>query len=109
VRGRTHTSGGPKGHAAHQSFNASRERAGSESFKATASEVLTVFPVVLHFAQVIVAPSGKLGAEVKCLEALGAVIALCQVGKLGACHHTELTRVIATWFKEFLRVYGLNM
>lgn len=48
-------------------FSASREKASSELFKATASEVLQVFPLVRHFAKTIVSPTRKLDKEVKSL------------------------------------------
>lgn len=44
-------------------FSAVRERAGADTFKATASEVLLVFPLVREFIISVVRPAGGLEAE----------------------------------------------
>ena len=56
-----------KGRQVHEAFNESRERASKESFKAGASEMLQLYPLVLRFAESIIEPTGKLWAEIASL------------------------------------------
>lgn len=95
-----------KGAAIHQVFNASRERASTETFKASASELLTVLPLLVHFADTCILPSGKLAAEVESLKLVGDMVAILQAGKAGDPDHESLKRVVHQHFQGFMRVYG---
>ena len=46
-----------------QVFSPSREKAGTETFKAGASEILQIFPLVREFIVRIVEPTGELEKE----------------------------------------------
>jgi len=95
----------PKGKAMAEVFSPSRERASAETFKASASEVLMIYPVLLHFASTVVAASGRLREEIDCLRALCAVLDLWLAAKRGRPDQSFST-AITTHFNLFVRVYG---
>lgn len=72
------------GHKAHDVFSAARERAASDHMKASASELLMVFPIVRHFALTVIRPTGRLALETKSLCALCALLDIYVAAKRGS-------------------------
>ena len=63
-------------------------------FKAGASEMLMVYPVLLHFCCSVVRPLGILHEQLSSFEKLGAVLHLIRRGKAGEAVHDQLTDAI---------------
>lgn len=71
------------GFKAHDVFSAAREKAASDHMKASASELLMVFPIVRHFALTVIRPTGQLASETKSLCALCALVDMYVAAKRG--------------------------
>ena len=93
-----------KGRAIHEVFNEAREKASEETFRAGATELLIVLPLLLHFAELFLARS--LLDEVRCLRALMAVAHECQEAKFGRADVDKLRSAIARHIDIFRLVYG---
>ena len=87
-------------------FTETRERANSTSFKAMASEVISVMPVVAYFAETVVEPTGHLQEEVASFKAFHAVGVLVQKLKFGACTALQLQSALQSHLPLFVKAYG---
>ena len=83
-----------------------RERACSTSFKAMASEVISVMPVVAYFAETVVEPTGHLQDEVASFKAFHAVGVLVQKAKFGVCTPLQLQSALRRHLPLFVKAYG---
>lgn len=96
-----------KGRGLHEVFSSSRARASGDGFKASASETLMVLPLVRHFAERVVAPTGKCGEELECLHALGGVVSALLSAKRGDPQGVEaLAAAAPQHLRLFTRTYG---
>ncbi len=93
-----------KGRVIHEVFNESRERSSTETFKCGAAELLTLFPLLLHFGELFLA--GRLTEEMHCLRALAAVLHEAQEAKFGRGDAARLATAIGHHFGLFKRTYG---
>ena len=87
-------------------FTETRERACSTSFKAMASEVISVMPVVAYFAETVVEPTGHLQDEVASFKAFHAVGVLVQKAKFGVCTPLQLQSALRRHLPLFVKAYG---
>ena len=76
------------------------------SFKAMASEVISVMPVVAYFAETVVEPTGHLQEEVASFKAFHAVGVLVQKLKFGACTGLQLQSALRRHLPLFVKAYG---
>ena len=72
-------------------------------FKSGASEMLLLFPVLLHFVHTVVAPSGQLKNETASYAALGPVLSLVREGKEGA----RVADALAKALREHAEAFGM--
>ena len=88
-------------------FAKAREQAFSKGgdFKAGASEMLVVVPVMLHFSFTIVQPRGTFAKEIASYAALGNILKLFRRGKEGKAVHGELRRAIRKHADLFTAAY----
>ena len=93
-----------KGRAIHEVFNDSREKSSKDSFKAGATELLIVLPLVMHFAEIFLARF--LPEEVRSLRALVAVAHECQEAKFGRGNAEKLASAVSHHLDIFRSVYG---
>ena len=74
-------------------FTTSREKAAVDHVKASASELLMVYPLLRHFAATVIRPTRKLAAEVASLNCLCALLDTMVAAKRGrAVEAVELTK-----------------
>ena len=99
-----------KGRAIHEVFNSTRESASKHSFKASATELLIVYPILRHFMDTVITPrcvpSGSLRAEVRSFAAACRIVDLLQAAKAGNVDHEGLRMVAAEHLKLFVTAYG---
>ena len=96
-----------KGRAIHEVFNESREKSSKESFKAGATELLVVLPLLLHFAETFLVRS--LPDEVRCLRAMATVAHECQEAKFGRGDADKLAAAVSRHLACFRLVYSEDM
>ena len=94
-------------HKIHDIFTPSRERSCSHSFKASASELLMLFPILRYFAFTIVAPTKKCDKEVKSLVSLCDVMDGFLAFKRGA-NVRGISDHIGVFFEAHKSAYGLK-
>jgi hypothetical protein len=93
-----------KGRAIYQVFNETREKASKESFKCGATELLVVFPILLHFAELFL--SGLLAQEMESFRALAEVVYEAQEAKFGRGDASKLATAVTLHLDLFKRTYG---
>jgi len=93
-----------KGRAIHDVWNESREKASKEHFKAGATELIIVLPLVMHFAELFLA--AVLPHEVNCLRALMTVVHESQEAKFGRGCDRALASAVSRHMTLFRTVYG---
>jgi len=88
-------------------FATPREQAfrSDSTFKAGASEMLLVAPVLLYFLQKIVQPSGRMDPQVRSYAALCEILAMVCLGKDGRAVHRELKVGIRRHAELFTAAY----
>jgi len=64
-------------------FSDARERAATDHLKASASEILQIFPLMREFASAVVEPTGKMAEECTALRAMCAMLEGFLAGKQG--------------------------
>ena len=85
-------------------FNEVRERSSKDAFKAGATELLVVLPLLLHFAEMFLAPA--LDKEIESLRALVAVAHETQEAKFQRGDHGRMVAAIERHFALFRQTYG---
>lgn len=98
-----------KGRALPEVFSPSREAASSEAFKAGASEMMMTMPLLLHFAERIVEPTGKLKEELRSLYAQGEVVraaVLAKRARAGSGSGAALAAAVELHLPLFVKAYG---
>ena len=78
----------------------------NEAFSSSASELLTLAPVLASFFSAIVAPMGICSAAVACIIALLNVVELLATVKRGIVSPRQLLTAILEHLRRFLDVYG---
>ena len=98
-----------KGHQIHQAFSAQRERHSGDAFRAGASELLTMYPLVRYFLEKVV-ERGALCAERESFEALCYVLDLMQQLKRFPSNGVarELASALARHMDSHKRAYGTS-
>lgn len=96
-----------KGRALPEVFSQGREQASTDTFKAGATEVLMTMPLLCHFAERVVVPSGKLKAELRSLFAQGEVVSAVLGAKRARTYDaTVLSAAVDKHLRLFVRAYG---
>ena len=93
-----------KGRATHELWSESREKASKDSFKAGATEIIIVMPLIMHFAELFLASA--LPNEVSCLRALMALVHACREAKFGSGLARDLSSAVFRHMRLFSTVYG---
>ena len=93
-----------KGRAIHDIWNDSREKASKDTFKAGATELIIVLPLLMHFAELFLA--AVLPEEVKCFRALLSFVHECQEAKFGRGCASDLACAVSRHMSLFSTVYG---
>lgn len=77
-------------------FPHTREEAWKSSgvFRASASEMLMVYPILMHFLDKVVRPRGIMGEQILSYEELGTVLDCIRRGKAGEAVHPQLARIV---------------
>ena len=73
-----------------------------------ASELLTIFPLITYFLDLVVAPTKLAPLAIASFKALGCVIGLTQKGKHGRSNAADLTRAIRLHGNAFKAAYGCS-
>ena len=91
-------------------FNAAREKAGGESFNATASEILAVMPLLECFTHKFIAPTGRLDKECASFHSLCCCVKMLQEAKRTGNNvdPQELQHEIALHQRLFVEAYGVD-
>ena len=92
-------------------FSQNRENSTSDSFKGMASETLSVFPLLRHFAEMCIHPTGQLTAELVSFRAIHDVINLVQsLKKEGVTESkcSSLAVAVKKHFDAFVSCYGAD-
>ena len=98
-----------RGHckALHQVFNKTREKASSDHWKASASELLGVYPLVRRFAESVVLPRfPHLASQVQSLLLCFHTLDLLQDSKGGVSDNDLLKRAVQTHLQKHKLEYG---
>jgi len=92
-----------KGRDLHSLFTPARQGASPDSFKASASEMLMLMPMLRHFVETVIRPTGQLGRESSSMLALCAVTDELQAIKRGGGSVAALTTAI----RDHMTLFGL--
>lgn len=93
----------------HRVFSQGRERACTDSWRGSQSELFTVLPLLLYFAERLVARHTDIPArEIQCFPALVGVIDATQAMKAGRIDAKELRRRIALHHRQCCSYYGAD-
>jgi hypothetical protein len=95
-----------KGRSLHQLFNPVREASNSEHFRASASEILMLCPVMRHFVLQILRPTGQLIAEIASFLAMTVVLDRLQEFKKGKGDAVAFGSAIRDHLEKFKLAYG---
>lgn len=87
-------------------FSAAREPSGDQNFRASASEMLMIYPLLRHFVITVVAPTHKVDAEVNSFLAMCRCFDTLQDAKKFKCEPERLSREISEFRAAHLRVHG---
>ena len=105
-----HKQGGQFLRSVHTAWNKTREKASSDHFKAGASEVLTVYPLLRRFAEDLVATQfpNRLRNEIESLVLLCRTLDMFQDAKGGPCDVNRLRRCVDTHLEKHKATYGAD-
>lgn len=81
----------------------------SGEFKSGASEMLQVFPLLLHFLFTVVKPTGALAAEIASYHALGCLLSATRRGKNGEDVQAELKAAATAHADLYAAAYGAGV
>ena len=96
---------GSKGKALASVFNKVREASSSHHFKASATEILMLYPVIRLFITTTIARSGNLTDEVRSFCCMCRVLDILQLAKKNIFGPNDLAQAIKEHLQAFVRTY----